>query len=80
MPIDVTVTGPPPTVVVRSFIGLQQSVAQTVANATGVSLEIVAKPVPAGDPSVGRVIAQGVPPYAEVPSGTTVQITTGIAS
>jgi len=80
MPIAVTVTGPPPMVTVRSFIGLQQSTAQAVAKATGVSLDIVAKPVAAGDPTIGRVISQGVPPFVEVPSGSSVQITVGTAA
>jgi hypothetical protein len=51
-----------------------------VAKATGVSLDIVAKPVAAGDPTIGRVISQGVPPFVEVPSGSSVQITVGTAA
>jgi serine/threonine-protein kinase len=75
MPIAFTVTGPPPTVTVRSLIGLRLSTAQTVAKATGITLDVVDKPVPAGDPSAGRVVAQGVPPYADVPSGSKVEVT-----
>jgi serine/threonine-protein kinase len=80
MPIKLRVTGPPPTVAVRSFTGLLQSSAETVAKATGVSLEVVTTPVAAGDPRIGRVVAQGVPPYAEVTSGSRVQVTVAVAS
>jgi serine/threonine-protein kinase len=75
LPVAFTVTGPPPKVTVRSFIGLRLTTAQTVAKATGVTLEVVTRPVPAGDPSTGRVVAQGVPPFVQVASGSKVQVT-----
>lgn len=78
MPVKMTVTGPAPTVTVRSFVGLLETTAQSVAKATNVTLKVVVKPVPAGDPSLGRVVSQGVPPYSEVSAGATVEVTVAV--
>lgn len=78
MPVELTVTGPPPMVAVRSFTGLLQATAQAVAKATNVQLEVVPRPVPPGDPTLGRVVAQGIPPYAEVAEGTVVEVTVAV--
>jgi hypothetical protein len=34
----------------------------------------VSKSVPTGDPTAGRIVGQGVPPYVEVPTGSSVQV------
>ncbi|MCC6227313.1 MAG: PASTA domain-containing protein [Microthrixaceae bacterium] len=78
MPVELTVTGPAPTVSLRSFTGLLQETAQAVARASDVQLSIVAKPVPFGDPTLGRVVAQGIPPYSDVPTGTVVEVTVAV--
>jgi serine/threonine-protein kinase len=75
MPIKLTVTGPQPTSTVPSMTGLLQATAESLAKTAGVTLDEVAKPVPAGDPTAGRVVAQGVPPFAAVPQGSSVQVT-----
>jgi beta-lactam-binding protein with PASTA domain len=78
MPVKLTVTGPPPTSTVPSMTGLLQASAESLAKTAGVHLDEVTKPVPTGNPTAGRVVAQGVPPYAEVPSGSNVQITIAV--
>jgi beta-lactam-binding protein with PASTA domain len=55
--------------------GLLQASAESVAKSAGVTLDEVTKSVPTGDPTAGRVVAQGVPPYADVATGSKVQIT-----
>ncbi len=75
MPVDLTVTGPPPTSTVPSMTGLLQSSAEAIAKSSGITLDEVTKPVASGDPTAGRVVAQGVPPYADVPQGSSVQVT-----
>lgn len=78
MPVELTVTGPAPTVTVPSFTGLLQGTAQSVAKANDVQLSIMTKLVPLGDPSAGRIVAQGIPPYAEVPSESIVEVTVAV--
>jgi serine/threonine-protein kinase len=78
MPVKLTVTGPPPTSTVPSMTGLLQASAESVAKSAGVTLDEVTKSVPTGDPTAGRVVAQGVPPYADVATGSKVQITIAV--
>ena len=61
-------------------------VGQTEDNATatlrskGFDVDVVTKTVPAGDPNVGRVIAQSPASGATADSGSTVRITVGVAA
>lgn len=62
------------------LVGLLQSTATSVAGDAGLKVSVLTTPVPAGDPTSGRVVAQGVPPQAEVVEGTSVQITVAVAA
>jgi serine/threonine-protein kinase len=74
LPVDLSVTGPAPTSTVPSMTGLLQATAESLARSAGVHLDEVTKAVPPGDASAGRVVSQGVPPFADVPTGSSVQV------
>ena len=76
-PIKITVTGPPPMATVPSMTGLLQSSATQVAKTAGLTLNVVTQGVPPGDPRIGRVLSQGVPPFSQLSSGATVQVVVG---
>jgi len=78
MPVKLTVTGPAPSVAVPSFTGLLQTTAQAVAQAHDLQLSIIYQPVAVGDPTAGRIVAQGLPPYADVPTNSTVEVTVAV--
>lgn len=78
-PVKITATGPAPQVTVPTMTGLLESSARTVAQARGLPVTVVTQPLPAGDARIGRVVAQGIPPFAEVPPGTSVQLAVGVA-
>jgi beta-lactam-binding protein with PASTA domain len=78
-PVKITATGPPPEITVPTMTGLLESSARTVAQARGVPVTVVTQVLPVGDPRIGRVVAQGIPPFAKVPPGTSVQLTIGVA-
>jgi beta-lactam-binding protein with PASTA domain len=80
MPVAITVTGPPPKATVPSIVGLSQSTAVSLLERAGLAAEPITRSVPAGDPQVGRVLSQNIPPFGQVGPGTTVQFVVGAAA
>ncbi len=78
MPVALTVTGPPPRATVPSIVGLSQSTAESLLEKAGLTSEPIARAVPQGDPQVGRVLSQNIPPFGQVALGTTVQFEVGV--
>lgn len=77
-PVSLKVAGPQPTVVVPYFVGLHQEAIQSVAATNEIAVKIVTTPVPTGDPTIGRVVAQGIPPQTEINVGVVVELTVAV--
>jgi serine/threonine-protein kinase len=80
MPVAITVTGPPPKATVPSIVGLSQSSANALLDRAGLTGEALPREVPAGDPQVGRVLSQNIPPFGQVDPSTVVQYVVGVAA
>lgn len=77
-PVDVTVTGPPPSLRVPSVVGLTRANATRVAQGVaGLEVRVRIQTLPPGDERAGRVVRQSLPADAEVPSGTVFEIVVG---
>jgi beta-lactam-binding protein with PASTA domain len=77
-PIDLTVTGPPPSSTVPTLVGLSQSTAESLVTDADLVPQVLTTTFPTGDPQIGRVVSQNIPPFGSVPSGTTVQFVVGV--
>jgi serine/threonine-protein kinase len=77
-PINLTVTGPPPSSTVPTLVGLSQSTASSLVTDADLVPQVLTTPFPSGDPQIGRVVSQNIPPFGSVPSGTTVQFVVGV--
>jgi serine/threonine-protein kinase len=77
-PIDLTVTGPPPSSIVPTLVGLSQSTASSLVTDANLVPQVLTTPFPSGDPQIGVVVSQNIPPFGSVPSGTTVQFVVGV--
>jgi beta-lactam-binding protein with PASTA domain len=77
-PIDLTVTGPPPSSTVPTLVGLSQSTASSLVTNADLVPQVLTTPFPSGDPQIGLVVSQNIPPFGSVPSGTTVQFVVGV--
>jgi beta-lactam-binding protein with PASTA domain len=77
-PIDLTVTAPPPSSTVPTLVGLSQATATSLVTDANLVPQVLTTPYPTGDPQVGRVVSQNIPPFGSVQSGTTVQFVVGV--
>jgi serine/threonine-protein kinase len=77
-PINLTVTAPPPSSTVPTLVGLSQSTATSLVNDANLVPQVLTTPFPTGDPQIGRVVSQNIPPFGSVQSGTTVQFVVGV--
>lgn len=66
-----------PKVVVPDVVGLAADSANRTVTDAGLKIEVRFQEVPAGDPRIGRVIAQTPPPATQVVKGSTVTVTVG---
>ena len=65
---------------VPGVVGQTEDNATATLRSRGFDVDVVTKTVPAGDPNVGRVIAQSPASGATADSGSTVSITVGVAA
>jgi serine/threonine-protein kinase len=79
-PVNLTVTGPPPSSTVPTLVGLSQETATSLVSDADLVPQVLTTEFPAGDPQIGRVVSQNIPPFGSVPSGTTVQFVVGVAA
>lgn len=73
-PVSIKVAEPKPTVIVPYFVGLHRAAAVSVARINDVRINVVTTPVPTGDPTEGRIVAQGVPPQTEINADIVVEL------
>jgi serine/threonine-protein kinase len=77
-PVNLTVTGPPPPVRVPGLVGLTRANATSVAGSvSGLDVRVRIQTLTPGDDRNGRVVRQSLPPDAEVPPGTILEVVVG---
>lgn len=77
-PVNVVVTGAPPTLTVPPVTGLLQASATSVLGSGSFQVSIRSQTVPAGDPRAGRVISQSLPPGTVVTPPIPLQLVVGV--
>lgn len=79
-PVALTISIAEPRSIVPYVVGLQQGTAAGVVRDAGLQLAVITVPVVAGDPTAGRVVAQGTPPQSDVLNGSVLQITVAVVA